>query len=281
MMAAARCPPGDAMRRQKRQRGDRIGVIAVVLSAIVALAAEHRAQAQNALRVSRMLPAASAPYPSNLMVPKRELRDLYVESRNIGAGGSRGKRCEMSPEEFAKFYPPLLDWIRTTLTASAPVAETHLYLGRQYRLSVRQNSQNNVRARVRLRGGFIEVHSDYPKNNNVTRELVDAWFLERAQTKFAERLEICIKQFPNSNAHRPISLIVRRMKKRWGSMTASRRLILNCILVQAPVDAIDYIIHHELCHLTHNHHDSAFFKLIERTMPDWKSRRLELERIFA
>jgi hypothetical protein len=30
----------------------------------------------------------------------------------------------MSPEEFAKFYPPLLDWIQTTLTASAPVAQT-------------------------------------------------------------------------------------------------------------------------------------------------------------
>jgi hypothetical protein len=125
MMAAGL--PGDAMRRQKRQRGDRIGVgsIAVVLSAIVVLAAEHRAQAQNAPRVSWMLPGASVPNPSNLMVPKRDLRDLgYVESRNIRAGGSDGKGCEMSPEEFAKFYPPLLDWIRTTLTASAHVAQT-------------------------------------------------------------------------------------------------------------------------------------------------------------
>jgi hypothetical protein len=30
----------------------------------------------------------------------------------------------MSPEEFAKFYPPLIDWIRHTLTASTPVAQT-------------------------------------------------------------------------------------------------------------------------------------------------------------
>jgi hypothetical protein len=30
----------------------------------------------------------------------------------------------MSPEEFAKFYPPILNWIRTTLTASAHVAQT-------------------------------------------------------------------------------------------------------------------------------------------------------------
>jgi hypothetical protein len=30
----------------------------------------------------------------------------------------------MSPEEFRKFYPPLLDWIRTTLAASAPAARS-------------------------------------------------------------------------------------------------------------------------------------------------------------
>jgi len=30
----------------------------------------------------------------------------------------------MSPEEFAKFYPPLLDWIRATLAASTPVAQS-------------------------------------------------------------------------------------------------------------------------------------------------------------
>ena len=30
----------------------------------------------------------------------------------------------MSPEEFAKFYPPLIAWIRNMLTASAPAAQT-------------------------------------------------------------------------------------------------------------------------------------------------------------
>jgi hypothetical protein len=56
-----------------------------------------------------------------------------VESRNtsengavkIGSAcGSDGTRCEMSPEEFAKVYPPLLEWIRTTLTANAHAAQS-------------------------------------------------------------------------------------------------------------------------------------------------------------
>ena len=129
------------MRRQKlapaeRRRGDQITVCSVVgvLSALVALTPEHRTQAQNAPRVSRIFSGASAPNLSNLPGSEEGLRDLgYFEGRNIGedsvgkinsAGGSASRRCEMSPEEFAKFYPPLLDWIRTTLTAGAHMAQT-------------------------------------------------------------------------------------------------------------------------------------------------------------
>jgi hypothetical protein len=128
------------MRRQQfapaaRRPGDRIrvGGIAAVLGVLVTLAAEDRTQAQNAPRVSRILPGASVLNPSKVAGPEEDLRDLgYIEGRNIGENGTSkissasgsGGRCEMSPEEFAKFYPPLLDWIRATLTASAHVAQT-------------------------------------------------------------------------------------------------------------------------------------------------------------
>ena len=101
-----------------------------MLGVVVALAAEHRTQAQDTPRVSWIFPGASASNPSKLAGSEEGLRDL---GRNIGknstskissASGSGGRRCEMSPEEFAKFYPPILNWIRTTLTASAHVAQT-------------------------------------------------------------------------------------------------------------------------------------------------------------
>jgi len=126
------------MRRQgyapaAHRRGDRIrrGVIAAALSALVALAAEHGTQAQNAPRLSWIFAGASAPNSSKLTGSKGNLS--YVEGRNIGdnsvgkiasANGSDGKGCEMSPEEFAKFYPPLLDWIRATLSDTAHAAQT-------------------------------------------------------------------------------------------------------------------------------------------------------------
>ena len=121
-----------AMRR--RSHRIRIGRIATALGALVALAAPVLTQAQNAPRVGWIFSDPLALNPPKLARFQEGLRELgYVEDSKIGnnradkissAAGLGGKRCEMAPEEFAKFYPPLLDWIRTTLAASAHVAQT-------------------------------------------------------------------------------------------------------------------------------------------------------------
>ena len=114
------------------RRGNRIRVsrIAALLSALIVLTAVHRTQAQPASDASWIDTRASAPPSSELVTTKEDLRLRYVEGRNFGVGkislltGSGGTRCEMSPEEFHKFYPPLLEWIRNRLDANAHVAQT-------------------------------------------------------------------------------------------------------------------------------------------------------------
>jgi predicted metal-dependent hydrolase len=159
--------------------------------------------------------------------------------------------------------------------------ETHRYLGRQYRLKVISDVDQDTCKKVRMARGYIEVRSPYPNQPDTTRHLTRAWLKERAHIKFAERLGICLEQFPDSEAFRPAGMVIRNMTKRWGSMTPSNRLILNLELIRAPVDAIDYVITHELCHIKHNHHGPEFFKLLERTMPDWKRRKIKLEKTLA
>lgn len=117
-----------------RETADRIrvGSIVTVLSTlVVGFAAEHRTQAQNALHVSWAFPAASALSPSKFAASEEDLG--HVGDRNTSknsagkirsAGESGGRGCEVSPEEFAKFYPPLLEWIRTTLTANEHAAQS-------------------------------------------------------------------------------------------------------------------------------------------------------------
>lgn len=155
--------------------------------------------------------------------------------------------------------------------------ETHLYLGRQYRLKVVPHTQ----AGVKLTRGFIVVQSCQPDRASRTRELVEGWYRARAQTKFAERLEASLERFPEPESFRPRGLIVRRMRRRWGSLSPSSRLLLNRRLIEAPVDAIDYVITHELCHIAEPHHGPGFFALLDRVLPDWPRRKERLERRMA
>jgi len=152
--------------------------------------------------------------------------------------------------------------------------ETHLYLGRQYRLKVIQGAEEGVK----LIHGYILVHTERAKDQAVVRDLVNGWYRQRALIKFPERIEHCLGLFANAERFQPERLTVRVMTRRWGSMSPAGHLLLNSRLVQAPVHAIDYVIAHELCHRAHPHHGPAFYALLDGVMPDWRLRKLRLER---
>lgn len=75
------------------------------------------------------------------------------------------------------------------------------------------------------------------------------------------------------------SLKIRKMKTRWGSLASGRRMTLNLWLIRAPRECIEYVIVHELCHLEHRGHGPAFYRLMEEMMPDWRTRKRQLEEI--
>jgi predicted metal-dependent hydrolase len=134
---------------------------------------------------------------------------------------------------------------------------------------------------VKLIRGFILVQTHKPERIEVTRDLVDAWYRKRAQIKFAERLEFNLQRFPAPDDFRPKGLIVRQLRQRWGSMSPASRLLLNRRLIEAPTDAIDYVITHELCHIAVPHHGPEFFDLLDRVLPDWPKRKDRLEKIMS
>ncbi|WP_417799002.1 M48 family metallopeptidase [Terasakiella pusilla] len=155
--------------------------------------------------------------------------------------------------------------------------ETHLYLGRQYRLKVEQRLEEDVK----LLRGIIRVYTRNSEDRDRTRKHVEAWYNKRAKIKFDERLIACLDRFPDPKKFSPKGLLVRSLKQRWGSMSPASRLLLNTRLIQAPVDAIDYVITHELCHIEVPHHGKAFFDLLSQVMPDWEKRKARLEQLMS
>jgi len=147
--------------------------------------------------------------------------------------------------------------------------ETHLYLGRQYRLRVRQSGEISVK----LVGGYFEVHIPTPKQPQIVAAALGQWYQTHAEQLFSARLEQCRQAAPALRLSGEVKLRVRPMKRRWGSCSEAGTITLNTELVKTPLPCIDYVIMHELCHLRiHNHHP-AFYRLLTRCMPDWRQRK--------
>jgi len=150
--------------------------------------------------------------------------------------------------------------------------ETHLYLGKQYRLRVSVGEQDSVKL---SRGHFLLEVKDLIDSDRV-RLLMGRWYAEKAAVRFQESFNRCWSVFAGHCAARP-RLQIRRMKKRWGSLSRSGLLTLNTDLIRAPQECIDYVITHELCHIRHHDHGAAFYELLGEVMPDWERRKHKLE----
>ncbi len=148
--------------------------------------------------------------------------------------------------------------------------ETHLYLGRQYRLKVMAGES----ASVKMSRGQLVVTMPGKADPERVRAMLHRWYLDHARQVFGEVLD---QYLPLFKGHQRPRLIVRAMQSRWGSLSQSGTMTLNVNLVRAPRACIEYVVVHELCHLTHRDHDAGFFRLLERVMPDWGQRKQQLE----
>ena len=148
--------------------------------------------------------------------------------------------------------------------------ESHLYLGRQYRLKLAEGDSANVKL---TRSQLLVTLPGEPEPERI-KALLHRWYLDRARAVFTDVLDASLFHFKGVEQPR---LIVRAMQSRWGSLSRAGSMTLNVNLVRAPRPCIEYVVIHELCHTTHRDHDARFFKLLGQVMPDWEQRKQRLE----
>ena len=132
-------------------------------------------------------------------------------------------------------------------------------------------------------GKFLYLGKEYFLHELIDTSELNEEELKRNLKKFyftsckkivGERIKIYQKQLKV----KPKTIEIVESKTKWGSCSSDKKLTFNYRLAMAPIEVIDYVIIHELCHLLHMNHDRSFWRRVGSIMPDYKEKEEFLAR---
>lgn len=176
-------------------------------------------------------------------------------------------------ERLERFAKAKRFWVYTKLAAKealpppAPTkqfvtGEGFPYLGRSYRLLL----VPSLDAPVKLDEGRFKMPRSEARRG---RAHMVQWYTAHARPWLEARVE------RNASRVRVAAsrVVVQDLGFRWGSCGKAGALYFHWQSILLPPRIVEYVVVHELVHLREPHHTPAFWKALERAMPDWEERR--------
>jgi predicted metal-dependent hydrolase len=156
-------------------------------------------------------------------------------------------------------------------------------LGKRYRLEVVEEARREPTAPGAIPPGgsaMVIISGDTlllsvpPESSREHRErIMTDWY----RARLGALIPNLVERWEPVVGHRADEVRIRKMKTKWGSCNIdARRIWLNLELAKKPPRCIEYILVHELVHLAERHHNDRFRALMDRHLPDWRTRRDEL-----
>ena len=149
--------------------------------------------------------------------------------------------------------------------------KTLYYLGNEYVLRL----EKGRKFEVEMTDDEIIVYSR-DGDENLKPKYIN-WLMEKAQPVFEDSIERMMELVKEYNIEKP-EFYIRNMKSRWGSCNNDKKRIgLNVQLMKADTECIDKVVLHELIHFICFDHSSNFYAIMDKSMPDWKERKIVLD----
>ena len=204
---------------------------------------------------------------NKLMRSKRKTLSLIVE-----ADGTLTVRAplRMKEADIRRFIEAKRNWIQRKQARVQEEAvpprqyvdgERFWYLGREIPLRI----VSGEKPALVMDGVFKLTESARPQAESV----FTAWYKKQAREVLIPRVEFFARTYGFEMEKTRIS----SARTRWGSCSSKKTLSFTWRLVMAPLDMIDYVVVHELCHLNEMNHSKTFWAQVETILPDYKSRR--------
>ena len=148
--------------------------------------------------------------------------------------------------------------------------ESHYLWGRRHLLTViERDTKPSVTVDHKRITLSVRPGSDHAKRASIIHDwhksLLHA-FVPALISKWEPRLGVQVTAY-----------FLQRMKTKWGSCNhKAGHIRLNTELVKKPRDLIEYVVVHEMLHLTEPTHSDRFISLLTEHFPTWREARAEL-----
>jgi predicted metal-dependent hydrolase len=148
--------------------------------------------------------------------------------------------------------------------------ESHFVWGRRHRMKV---IQRPGRSHVEVDGDRLLLYVPAGTDVEQRRALLDRWYRSQLRAvipnliaKWEPVIQVAVPRWS-----------VRRMKTKWGSCNRETGHIwFNVELAKKHPETLEYIVVHEMTHYLERNHGERFTKLMDKHLPDWRSRRDQL-----
>jgi predicted metal-dependent hydrolase len=106
------------------------------------------------------------------------------------------------------------------------------------------------------------------------RDALERWYRKQARIEIAPRLDAAVARAGVSYSR----LTIRAQRTRWASCSSNGSMSFNWRLLLAPPEILDYVVEHEVAHLTVLDHSSRFWRLVESRCPSYREHERWLRR---
>lgn len=184
----------------------------------------------------------------------------------------------MSDSRIEKFLKEKQNWIEKTLkkvrqkTAKKPVFKFELgekfpYLGSLQSLPVYK--KDDVISWYKSEAlKFLRERTDF------YTKILSEKLRQPSAKKFTILYSLFAPNFtPKISQITPLQIRIRSYRSRWGTCSAHNQITYNWRIIMAPIEVIDYLIIHELCHIVRKNHSKKFYSLVESLNPNYKQNR--------
>ncbi len=151
--------------------------------------------------------------------------------------------------------------------------ETVPYLGKTYSLKV-TIEQTIEKGFVSEEENYLHMFAKEEKQEELNK-IMRRFYYQQSKMVVQKRIRYFQARFKS----KPHSLTIANDITVWGTCNARHDLTFYWKISMLPIELIDYIVVHELCHMTHLNHDRSFWRLVGSILPDYMERKERLEQL--